>query len=203
MVSSVMLPLPFTRKPPRMPEEHSRLGTSLLILARDAISERFGIACRPFADLPELHTPVATFVTLMKRGALRGCIGTLSAYRALLDDVRANACAAAFSDPRFAPVDVGELPDITVEVSVLTAPTPLSFHDEADALAQLRPNIDGVILRVRHYRATFLPQVWEQLPDTHSFMAHLKQKAGLPADYWSPEVVLERYQVEKWKETSA
>ena len=198
-----MLPLPFTRNPPRMSEERSQLGTSLLILARDAIGDRFGIACRPFADLPELHAPAATFVTLMKRGSLRGCIGTLSAYQPLIDDIRANACAAAFSDPRFAPVDVGELPVIAVEVSLLTVPTPLSFSSEADALAQLRPNTDGVILCVRHYRATFLPQVWEQLPDAPSFMAHLKQKAGLPADYWSPDVVLERYQVEKWKETSA
>ena len=185
-----------------MPEQHAQLGANLLILARDAIGERFGIASRPFADLPELHAPAATFVTLMKRGSLRGCIGTLSAYRPLLDDVRANACAAAFSDPRFAPVDADELPVITVEVSLLTPPAPLAFRDEADALAQLRPNVDGVILRAHHYRATFLPQVWEQLPDAPSFMAHLKQKAGLPADYWSPDVVLERYQVEKWKETS-
>ncbi|MBS1196460.1 MAG: hypothetical protein H6R18_245 [Proteobacteria bacterium] len=184
-------------------EQRAHLGANLLILARNAIGERFGVASWPIADLPELHTPGATFVTLMKRGSLRGCIGTLSAYRPLIDDVRANACAAAFSDPRFAPVDAAELPVIAVEVSLLTVPTPLSFTSEADALAQLQPNIDGVILRVRHYRATFLPQVWEQLPDAPSFMAHLKQKAGLPADYWSPDVVLERYQVEKWKETSA
>ena len=195
-----MLPLPFIHK---MPEEPCRLGAALLFLARDAIGQRFGATSRRFADLPELHRPGATFVTLMKCGALRGCIGTLSAYRPLIDDVRANACAAAFSDPRFAPVDAAELPVIAVEVSLLTVPTPLSFTSEADALAQLQPNIDGVILRVRHYRATFLPQVWEQLPDAHSFMAHLKQKAGLPADYWSQDVVLERYQVEKWKETNA
>jgi len=183
-----------------MPDPHATLGTSLLILARDAIASRFGAASRPFDDLPELHAPGASFVTLTERGALRGCIGSLSAYRPLIDDVRENACAAAFSDPRFPPVQAGEFDGVRVEVSLLTPATPLSFRDEADALAQLRPHIDGVILRLRHYRATFLPQVWEQLPDPKVFLAHLKQKAGLPADYWSPDLALERYQVEKWKE---
>ncbi len=183
-----------------MPDPHAALGEALLILARDAIASRFGGASRPFDNLPELHAPGATFVTLTERGALRGCIGSLSAYRPLIDDVRENACAAAFSDPRFPPVRAGELASLRVEVSLLTPASPLSFRDEADALAQLRPHIDGVILRLRHYRATFLPQVWEQLPDPKTFLAHLKQKAGLPADFWSPDLALERYQVEKWKE---
>lgn len=183
-----------------MPDPRATLGEALLILARDAIASRFGAANRPFDNLPELHTPGATFVTLTERGALRGCIGSLSAYRPLIDDVRENACAAAFSDPRFPPVGAGELASLRVEVSLLTLATSLSFRDEADALAQLRPHVDGVILRLGHSRATFLPQVWEQLPDPKIFLAHLKQKAGLPAEFWSPNLALERYQVEKWKE---
>jgi AmmeMemoRadiSam system protein A len=100
--------------------------------------------------------------------------------------VRANAIAAAFRDPRFAPLTAEELPRTRVEVSLLTAPVPMSFADEADALRQLRPDIDGVIFSAGNHRSTFLPQVWEQLPDPRQFMAHLKQKAGLPADYWGP-----------------
>ena len=112
----------------------------------------------------------------------------------------ANAVAAAFRDPRFAPLTVEELPRTRVEVSLLTAPVPMRFTDEADALRQLRPHVDGIIFSVGNHRSTFLPQVWEQLPAPSQFMAHLKQKAGLPADYWSAEVELQRYEVRKWKE---
>lgn len=183
-----------------MPESAEPLGESLLILARNAIGREFALPEHAFNDLPELHAPGATFVTLTQRGHLRGCIGSLSAYRPLIDDVRENACAAAFSDPRFQPVNSKEFAGLRIEVSLLTPSTPLAFRDEADALAQLRPEIDGVILRLHHHRATFLPQVWEQLPDPGVFMAHLKQKAGLPAHFWSKDIVLERYQVKKWKE---
>lgn len=185
-----------------MPDAAAALGQTLLVLAHDAIAGAFGAAARPFEDLPALHTPGATFVTLTRQGALRGCIGSLCAYRPLLDDVRENARHAAFSDPRFLPVTAEEWPHLRVEVSLLTPALPLSFRDEADALAQLRPLVDGVIFSARGRRATFLPQVWEQLPSPGEFMAHLKQKAGLPPDYWSPEVKLERYQVEKWKEAA-
>lgn len=177
-----------------------QFGECLLILARDAIGRKFHIPERSFPDLPALQAPGATFVTLIQRRNLRGCIGSLSAYRPLIEDVRQNACAAAFSDPRFPPVTVRELAGLHVEVSLLSPPTPLSFKDEADALAKIRPEIDGIILQVRQHRATFLPQVWEQLPDPKTFMAHLKEKAGLPSNYWSSDIVLECYQVEKWKE---
>lgn len=186
-----------------MPELRTPLGKSLLVLARNAIGRAFDRRDHPFTDLPELHVPGATFVTLTQHDTLRGCIGSLSAYRPLIDDVRENAGAAAFSDPRFPPVSDEEFDGLRVEVSLLSPPHPMSFRDEADALAQLRPQIDGVILNMGNRRATFLPQVWEQLPEARVFMTHLKQKAGLPADFWSPDLRLERYQVEKWKEPLA
>ena len=176
------------------------LGQILLTLARNAISSRFGLPQLAADDCPELHKPGATFVTLTQRGDLRGCIGSLEAWRPLAQDIRENALSAAFRDPRFEPLTAEELPITRVEVSLLTPAEPMSFTSEVDALAQLRPEIDGVIFTAGHRRSTFLPQVWEQLPDPASFMAHLKQKAGLPADYWGPDVRLERYGVTKWKE---
>jgi AmmeMemoRadiSam system protein B/AmmeMemoRadiSam system protein A len=175
-------------------------GTALLVRARNAIAAQFKQATQAEPADPALNQPGATFVTLTQNGQLRGCIGSLQAHRPLDQDVRANAVAAAFSDPRFPPLTLAELPRTRVEVSLLTAPQPMTFSDEADALRQLRPNIDGIIFSTGQRRSTFLPQVWEQIPDPRSFMAHLKQKAGLPADYWSSEVQLQRYEVRKWKE---
>jgi len=176
------------------------LGPALLVRARNAIAAKLKQATQGEPAHPALNQPGATFVTLTQNGQLRGCIGTLQAHRALDHDVRANAVAAAFSDPRFPPLTLAELPRTRVEVSLLTAPQPMKFSDEADAIRQLRPHVDGVILIAGQRRGTFLPQVWEQLPDPRQFLAHLKQKAGLPADYWSSEVELQRYEVQKWKE---
>lgn len=181
----------------------AELGTVLLQHARDAIAAAFGQPPHSFEDLPELHAPGATFVTLTQDGQLRGCIGSLQAHRPLLDDVRGNACAAAFDDPRFPSLREGELGRIRVEVSLLTAPEPFPVRDEADARARLRPGIDGVIFTARGRRATFLPQVWEQLPDARDFLGHLRMKAGLSPDYWGSDVRLETYQVRKWKEAPA
>lgn len=181
-----------------MPE----LGATLLTLARNAIAARLGEAQSPADDCPELHKPGATFVTLTQQGNLRGCIGSLEAWRPLAQDVQENAIGAAFRDPRFEPLTTDELPITRVEVSLLTPAEPIFFTSEADALAQLRPEIDGVILTAGQRRSTFLPQVWEQLPGPASFMAHLKQKAGLPANYWGTDVRLERYTVKKWKEAT-
>jgi AmmeMemoRadiSam system protein A len=178
------------------------LGSVLLQLARAAIAGRFGQAAPATADLPELHQPGATFVTLTRHGQLRGCIGSLEAWRPLLTDVQENALAAAFRDPRFEPLTAEEWPLTRVEVSLLTAPEPMNFRDEADALSQLRPLVDGVIFTAGRRRSTFLPQVWEQLPEPREFMAHLKQKAGLPGSYWGSDVRLERYAVQKWKEAT-
>ena len=187
------------------------LGTTLLALARNAIAVRMGLAqsitpqegfLRGAVNAPELLKNAATFVTLTQNGQLRGCIGSLQAYRPLLDDIRENACNAAFRDPRFKPLSVEELPATRVEVSLLTPAVAMQFSSEADALAQLRPNIDGIIFSAGSRRSTFLPQVWEQLPKPADFMAHLKQKAGLPTTYWGSDVKLERYTVEKWKEAT-
>lgn len=176
-------------------------GPALLVRARNAIAARLGQPTQTEPAHPQLVQPGATFVTLTQNGALRGCIGSLQAHRPLDQDVRANAVAAAFSDPRFPPLTAGELQRTRVEVSLLTAPQAMTFSDEADALRQLRPNVDGIIFIAGQRRSTFLPQVWEQLPQARQFMAHLKQKAGLPVDYWSPEVQLQRYEVRKWKES--
>ena len=153
-----------------------------------------------------LDAPGASFVTLTSGrapgGALRGCIGSLEARRPLREDVEANAVAAALHDPRFAPLTARELDDTVVEVSVLSAPTALPAADEAELLARLRPGVDGVVLSACGRRATFLPQVWEQLPDPADFLARLRRKAGLPADYWGRDVVVETYTVTAWQEAA-
>lgn len=177
------------------------LGQVLLQLARRSIGEALGEAGPATPDLPALREHAATFVTLTQAGELRGCIGSLEAHRPLIDDVRANARAAAFRDPRFPPLTRDELARTRVEVSLLSPAEPLFVTDEADALAHLRPQVDGLILAAGGRRATFLPQVWEQLPEPAVFLARLKQKAGLPAAYWSPELRLWRYTVQKWQES--
>ena len=177
-------------------------GPALLVRARNAIAAQLQQPTQAEAAHPALALPGATFVTLTQNGQLRGCIGSLQAHRPLDQDVRANAVAAAFRDPRFPPLTLAELARTRVEVSLLTAPVPMSFSSEADAVSQLRPHVDGIILTAGQQRGTFLPQVWEQLPEPRMFMAHLKQKAGLPADWWSSEVQLQRYEVQKWKEAT-
>ena len=175
------------------------LGHTLLGLARQAIAARLGLAPPP--RVPEnLQAPGATFVTLTENGALRGCIGSLEARRPLGEDVIANACAAAFEDPRFLPLTRAEWPQVRLEVSLLSPPEAISCRDEADLLDQLRPGVDGLILAEGGRRATFLPQVWEQLPEPHRFLDHLRAKAGLPAGYWSPHLRFWRYQVQHWSE---
>jgi hypothetical protein len=178
----------------------SDLGPALLVRARNAIAASLKQPTQAEPAHPALNQPGATFVTLTQNAALRGCIGSLEARRPLDQDVRANAVAAAFSDPRFPPLTLAEFAHTRVEVSLLTVPQPISFTDEADAIRQLRPHVDGVILIAGPRRGTFLPQVWEQLPEPRQFLAHLKQKAGLPSDWWSSEVQLQRYEVQKWKE---
>lgn len=178
-------------------------GSLLLKLARQAIEERFGMHGEVLPDAKWLQAPGATFVTLTQHGQLRGCIGSLEAHRPLGEDVRQNAIAAAFRDTRFDPLKESELALTRVEVSLLSTQQPLSFESEADALAKLRPGVDGVVFVCKHHRSTFLPQVWEQLPHPQQFMAHLKRKAGLAEGFWSPEVKLFRYTVDKWKESEA
>jgi len=175
-------------------------GKTLLQLARAAIAQRLGLA----ADLPAraawLEKTGACFVTLKAHGQLRGCIGSLEARQALYDDVVHNAVAAALRDPRFPPLSAAELNEVEIEVSLLSPATPIDCFDEADALAQLRPGVDGIILEYGAHRGTFLPQVWEDLPQPQLFLAHLKRKAGLPENFWSDDIRLSRYTVQKFKE---
>jgi AmmeMemoRadiSam system protein A len=175
-------------------------GDTLLTIARNAIATRLGAASVEFPVSDWMRTPAATFVTLTQQGALRGCIGSLEAHRALLDDVTANAIAAATRDHRFPQLQASELRITRIEVSLLSQSKAMPFNSEQDALAQLRPGIDGVVLQYGHLRGTFLPQVWESLPEPGEFLAALKQKAGMPADFWNEDIQLSRYTVTKWKE---
>ncbi|HUN93948.1 MAG TPA: AmmeMemoRadiSam system protein A [Burkholderiaceae bacterium] len=176
------------------------LGPALLAIARAAIADALGATAPTIGDHASLREPSATFVTLKQAGELRGCIGSVRALRPLADDVRANAVAAAFHDPRFEPLSATELRATSIEVSLLTTPEPIGFADENELLARLHPGIDGVILEYRDRRATFLPQVWDMLPDPRDFLAALKGKAGLSRAFWDPAIRASRYTVTKWTE---
>jgi AmmeMemoRadiSam system protein B/AmmeMemoRadiSam system protein A len=178
-------------------------GSVLLKLARSGIASALGQTGTFDAQHAWLQAPGASFVTLTLQGELRGCIGTLEAHRPLGVDVRENAVAAAFRDPRFAPLSRAEFDAIRVEVSLLSPAEPMRAASEQEALAGLRPHVDGVVFEFGHYRSTFLPQVWEQLPDPVEFLAQLKRKAGLSMNFWDEGVRLSRYSVSKWKETVA
>jgi uncharacterized protein len=146
-----------------------------------------------------LTEPRATFVTLRKNNpttALRGCIGVLEAFRPLAEDIAENAFSAAFKDPRFPPLEAHELDYLKIHLSILTPAEPVLFNSEQDLLLQLQPGVDGLILKEGYRHGTFLPSVWESLPEPEQFLLNLKQKAGLPSDYWSPTIQIYRYQVE-------
>ena len=177
----------------------------LLSLARETIVRHLREEESPPVDLDALPESLtrdgASFVTLNKGGALRGCIGSLEASRPLAQDVRENAISAAFHDPRFPPVRTEELDDLHVEVSVLSTPQPLSYDGPNDLIAKLRPGVDGVVIESGWNRATFLPQVWEKLPDPHQFLEQLCRKAYLPANaYRKSGLDIYTYQVEKFEE---
>lgn len=176
-------------------------GATLLPIARAAITTALGRTFEANEAGLWLQQQGACFVTLTQHGQLRGCIGTLQARRSLLADVKANAVAAALHDPRFAPLSAAELAHTEIEVSLLSALQALQFDSEAQALAQLQPGQDGVLLEFGHYRSTFLPQVWEQLPRARDFLAQLKRKAGLASDFWAAGMRLSRYSVAKWRES--
>lgn len=172
---------------------------TLIAIAREAL----GRGERPQPghawDDPWLRGIGACFVTLRLDGELRGCVGTVDARRPLGDDVAHNAFAAAYRDSRFAPVSREEIPRLEVEVSVLGPRARVPASSEEEALAALRPGIDGVYLEYGSLSATFLPQVWENIPDPLGFLCELRRKAGLPARFWHPDVKLSRYTVEKYK----
>jgi AmmeMemoRadiSam system protein A len=170
-------------------------GDVLLKIARAAISEVLKLPMTAEETAPWLMDLGACFVTLTKNGDLRGCIGSLQAHRSLLNDVKSNAVAAALYDPRFSPLTRDELHSTDIEISLLSPTQSLEFISESNALSQLRPGVDGVIFEFSRHQSTFLPQVWAQLPQPHQFMAHLKLKSGLPADFWDEGVKLSRYTV--------
>jgi AmmeMemoRadiSam system protein A len=195
-----------------MEAEESKLEaehrTFLLKLARQAVEQaaagKPGPALR-LDELPEaLRAPHATFVTLTSRGDLRGCIGALQASLPLAEDVLVHARAAATEDFRFYPVRPEETPGLEIEISILSNPAPLEYSDADDLVAKLRPGIDGVILSSGLHRATFLPQVWEKIPQPHQFLDLLCEKAGLPRRAWrTGQLEVQTYQVECFQETSA
>ncbi|HEX7536923.1 MAG TPA: AmmeMemoRadiSam system protein A [Dermatophilaceae bacterium] len=183
-------------------------GDVLLSAARTAIAQTLGTTTSHAATVPHAGTtpawafkPGASFVTLKKNGRLRGCIGSFAAQRPLLEDVRANAVAAAMRDPRFAPMTPDELPAVAIEVSVLSAPQPLRVSSLGEAYDALRPGVDGVIVETGAYhRATLLPQMWQVLPDPEQFLGHLWLKAGLVPGVWHEGTTLQTYTVRAWHE---
>ncbi|MBK7398710.1 MAG: AmmeMemoRadiSam system protein A [Myxococcales bacterium] len=175
----------------------STLAAELSRHARAVIAEALG---GPRASDPpaEARRKGAAFVTLrFRQGRLQGCIGTLEAQRSLAEDVRRNALAAAFDDPRARPLTLADLADLDVEVSLLSPLEPVEFHDEPSALAALRPGVDGVVLSALGRRGTFLPQMWRELREPRRFLDELKQKAGFSPRFWSDDVRLERYTVDE------
>jgi AmmeMemoRadiSam system protein A len=177
-------------------------GRTLVGMARAAIGAKLIGRDAPKSDMATwLLQPGATFVTLNREGRLRGCIGSLTPQRPLGVDVMSNAEAAAFRDPRFPPLTIEEWADTQTEVSLLSPPRPIRFADEDDLLSKIVPGEDGLILEAGGRRGTFLPQVWESLPDKTQFLNQLKLKAGLPADFRLGRCRIERYRVIKWKQS--
>ncbi len=184
-------------------------GRSLVALARHTLMAKFNrkISSDAKGDLAAalesdaFQVQCGTFVTLKIGGQLRGCIGSLVGHEPLVEGVRTNAMNAAFNDPRFSPLTNRELDRVAIEVSVLTKPQPLTYKDADDLVSKLRPRVDGVTIHKGSSGATFLPQVWEQLPQAEDFLGHLCSKAGLPADAWREgDLEVETYQVQYFEE---
>lgn len=177
----------------------------LLNLARKTITNRDKKGILTVEEIKNLIDPLkenrGCFVTLTKKGMLRGCIGYILPIKPLYEAVIDNAYNAAFSDPRFPPVAEHEIKDIHIEISILTVPEKLEYKDKDDLLAKLKPNIDGVIIKKGYRSATFLPQVWEDLPNKIDFLSHLCMKAGLNPDSWKDkDIEIEIYRVELFEE---
>lgn len=174
---------------------------TLLEIAIDAIRRRLDgrVEAPLLAEAqvsPALREPRATFVTLRIGGELRGCCGSLRAREPLYLNVAHSAVSAAFGDPRFPPLEREEFPELDLHLSLLTTPETLPVLTEADLLAVLRPGVDGLILSEDGRQGVFLPSVWEQIPEPREFVRRLKQKMGLPLDYWSPWMKAERFETE-------
>ena len=178
------------------PEKEVLRGVADRSIRDKLFAEKFSINRADFpATLFELG---ASFVTLNLRAQLRGCIGSLEATRPLLEDIAQNAQAAAFHDPRFAPLTPSEYEGLDIHISVLTKPVAVTVAGEEELLRTLRPGIDGLVIREGHLRATFLPSVWQSLPQPEKFLRQLKLKAGLAENYWSSTLRLQIYTVEEF-----
>jgi len=178
----------------------------LLTLARQALLEFVRSGGQPRVEesslTPALREFRSCFVTLTRHGELRGCIGNIQPREPLFRAVMNNACGAGFRDSRFSPVSGTDIPELEIEISVLTEPTPLAFASPQELLQTLRPNVDGVVLKLEGRAATFLPQVWEKFSDAASFMDELARKALSPASAWrGPDAVVLTYQVESFEDT--
>lgn len=186
-----MVPMPFT-------ELNDQEKQALLDIARQSIE--YGLQHhKPLAiDVAEypylLQQKGASFVTLHIDHQLRGCIGTLEAYQPLVKDVADHAFGAAFNDNRFPPLTPQEAPELDIHISILTPAIKMDFDSEADLLQQLNPGVDGLILETEYKKGTFLPSVWESLPEARDFFTHLKLKAGLPRHYWGNDIKVSRYE---------
>ena len=186
-------------------------GQLLVKLARQTLAHRFAKkipqneinALADALKAPCFQTASGTFVTLTLNRQLRGCIGSLTSDESIRSGVRRNAINAAFHDPRFPPLQAVDFSRVEIEISILSEPRPLDYLDSSDLLVKLRPHVDGVILRKDLASATFLPQVWEQLPETSDFLSHLCMKAGLAADEWErTRLEISTYQVQHFAETN-
>jgi AmmeMemoRadiSam system protein A len=174
-------------------------ATTLIAIAREAIAQADRPAAPGAWNAGWLQERAASFVTLKLDDGLRGCIGSVDAHRPLGDDVAHNAHSAAYRDPRFTPVTGDERARLQVEVSVLTARMPFDARSEEAAVAAIRPGVDGLYLEYGEMRSTFLPQVWESIPDALDFLCELRRKAGLPRRFWHERLRLSRYTVEKFR----
>ncbi|WP_426414872.1 AmmeMemoRadiSam system protein A [Aestuariirhabdus sp. LZHN29] len=194
-----MPPMPCTDIELPADEQHR-----LLLLARQAIAERWldGGDCKdkPSTEPALLQRPAAAFVTLTQNGRLRGCMGTMDAQRALAQEVIEDARSAAFRDLRFPPLTEAELDTIRIEISILSPMQPIAAANREQLLKALRPGVDGVLIESGNQHATFLPQVWEQLPDGDDFLDHLLRKAGLDTQRWADDMTAYCYQVQHFSE---
>ncbi|MDH5483985.1 MAG: AmmeMemoRadiSam system protein A [Gammaproteobacteria bacterium] len=177
---------------------------ALMAIARQSINHGLAthtlLSVNPADYSDNLQQQRATFVTLTIQQQLRGCIGTLDAYQSLLEDVTEHAYAAAFKDPRFPPVTPAEFEQLEIHISILTPSAPVHFTSEQDLIQQLRPGIDGLILEYKLNRGTFLPSVWDSLPDANDFLKHLKRKAGLDQNFWDDAITISRYETQSISE---
>lgn len=197
-----MQPSHSTKPSPELaPGRGPEFGAALLAHARDAINTALDLPRSEAAlSAPELAADGACFVTLRIDGTLRGCIGSLEAHRPLAEDIEANARAAALHDPRFPPLSRREWRQTELEVSVLSPIIWQACPTEETAHKWITPFEDGVVLASQGRRATFLPQVWEQLPEIGHFLAELRRKAGLPRDHWPADMQVGRYRVTAFSE---